>query len=358
MHFKFETKALDDVLSRISKVIPSVENVQFVGKDKKVRVMATHEGFSVSVHLPCDLMEEGKFAAVFADVKKLFRNRKEIEMKVAGKGNKVMFKAGSSKDFSGDIVCMEYTSIKFDSKDDKAVKLAKDQAEFICTAIPLLNIEDFYFKKPPSLTVHFTEKGGYCFVNSDFHMGVARVKGKFKDTTLTLPLKNFVSIVQLSGKEAFSIAVSESSIQITSKEFDAIFPLESQEDRNIKQTFKMIDSILKQEEIAKVDMQELKDSMDNISAVHDDKSAMKVILDKKEGMVLSLEALRGSVKSKLKNAKVMKTVPEFSVTPQIVANILKNAKKGVFILRTSDRLFSLSSKGDGVSYHYIGTFFE
>jgi len=356
MHFKFETKALDDVLSRIGKVIPSAEYVQFVGKDKKVRVITSHEGFSVSVELPCTLMADGKFAVAFDDIKKLFRNRKEIEMKLAEKGNKVMFKAGSSKDFSGDVVTVETHAIKFGDLEN-AVKLSKNQSDFLCASIGSLALDDIYFKKSLPLTAYFNSKGAYCFVNSDFHVAVARMKGKFEDSTLTLPMKNFVAIVNLSGKEPFSISVTDSSIQTSGKTFDALFPLESQEESQVKEIFKVVESILNMEPVAVVEMSELKSTMDNVTAVDDGKKSMEVHVTKKEGIHVELSALRGSVKAKLKDAKVSKDAGPFNVSPKLLSNILKNAKKGAFALRVSDRLFSFSSKGD-VSYHYIGTFYE
>ena len=360
MHLKFETKELDNILSKISKIIPSASYVRFVGSNKKVRVMTSHDGFNVSVELPCQLMQEGKFAVVFDDVKKLFRNRKEIEMKLSDKGNKVMFKAGSSKDFSGDIVTQETHSIKFHSSEN--ISLTEEQAEFICSSVPLLALEDVYFKKPLSITVYFSDKGGYCFVRSDFHVGVSRVKGEFKKAMLTMPLKNFTGITSLAEDGKFSIAVNENSIYATGSTFDISFPLEAQEDSNAKKIFKIVESVVSTDEVAIIDMQELKQSMDNVVALNDGKASMAVSISKKDGISLSLSALRGSVKAALKNAKVKKDVSSFDVSPQMLSNILKNAKKGEFSMRTNERLFSLSSnfkiKAGKVSYHYVGTFFE
>lgn len=355
MHLRFETKALDTALSGIAKIVTSPQFIQFEAHDNKIRVMTTHDGFSVASELPGQLIKSGdKFAVVYEDLKKLFRNRKEIEMKVSDKGNKVMFKAGSSKEFSGDIVTVETHNIKFKGGDE-FISLDKNQSAFLFGAMANLALDDFYFKKALPLTVHFTEKSGYCFVNSDYHVAIAKAKGKFKPLTVTLPYKNFTAIMNIAGKDAFDIAVTDANIVAHAKEFDAVLPIESQEENRTDEVLKVASTIMKEEPIAKVQMEELKASVDSILAIHDGKAAMNVSIAK-NGITLSVSSLRGNVQDVMK-AKT-KGEAKFQVAPVMVSNILKNAKKGEFLLRTNEKMFCLSGGNDKVELHYIGVFHE
>lgn len=354
MHIKFETKALDTALSGIAKIITSPKFIQLEGKDGKVKVMTTHEGFSVSCELPCELKSPGKFAVVYDDLKKLFRNRKEIEMKLADKGNKVMFKAGSSKDFSGDIVTLETHRIEFKGAEDY-VKLDDKQSEFLFGVVSCLALDDVYFKKPLPLTVHFSDTSGYCLVNSDFHIAVAKTKGTFAPLSITLPYKNFTAIMNLAGNKAFNMSVTDSCIVVKADSFDVVMPVESQEENNTKAFLKIVANVLQEEPIAAVEMLNLKSSMDCIMAIHDGKAGMDCKISKAVGgIALSISSLRGSVQDVLKTK--VKGESEFKVSPVMVSNIIRNAKKGVFKLRVSDRMFAFSNSSENVDFHYIGTF--
>lgn len=347
MHIKFNTKDFESALSRLTKVVSSPDYVQF-NCSSKASLETENEGVSVSVDLPCELLSPGNFALEFAYLKKVFKGRKDIEMKSAPKGNRILFKAGSSKDYSGEVVTVPEHSIKFARTG--GITFTDEQVAFIKASIPNISIEDTIFKKPLSMTVLFTESFGICFINSDTHAAVTKIKGKFPDLSLTLPSKNFMSLIALSEGKPLKIELTESSVLAEGETFRAILPLESQEEAKTQRLLDLLKTTHAIDVSAKVDVKELSTVLDSVAALTTNNS-VKMELDK-SNLYASVSSVKGSARSKVKTTYCEGDV-SFHIDQSLLANLLKNAKSGVCAMRVTEKVALLSSKVDSMHVHYL-----
>ncbi len=359
MRVSFDVAEYKKAVKRITNAVTNPTSLAFRSdKDTCSLTLETmKDGVGVSVKLTAiEVSESGEFCTDYTIIKNLFNSRKRVSLVLSESGNKVDFTTDTK--MSGDFITVECIEYKHTQAD--MVALTEDQVLFIVQVLKNLNIEEFFFKNPLSVSLRFGEGGAYAVVSSDFHQAFVHKAGDFQEFSVRMPYKSLVSVIGISDEKSFKLSVSDSAILAESSDFKCSLPVENLQEDNFDDYLSLMLEVHKHKKVGYFESTDLKTSMSAISNLNSDGKAVSEWSIERDDSSLEIyiKTLKGTIKESVPLIKLKRSPAPFSIHPKAVGDLIKNMPDGLYALRVTDRLVSFSLKKDCVEYTYLTVHYE
>lgn len=355
MQITFEVAAYKSAVSRITKVVTNPTSIFFKASGSTLTLDTYKDGIGASVSLAANVKKEGSFCTEFAVVKTIFNNKKTVTLTLAKAGNKVDFKTDSR--LSGDFVTME--SQEYDQgilPDMTGISTA--QLEFIESIIKYINIEEFFFKNPLSVTVSFTKTHAYAIISSDFHQVYAVKEGKYKEMHFRMPYKSLASVIALASSEKFELGVTDAAVTIKANSFSCILPIENTQEDRFEDYKNLVENVLTNKPVGSFDYDEFKSCIESVMTIADSKANAEMSVTNKS-LDVYIKTAKGTISESIQLDKCKHDSEPFSVNPKAVMDLVKNMPRGNYKLILTDRLVAFTTvTDDGVKYTYLNAMYS
>ncbi len=354
MKIKFEVADYKSALSRLTKIVTNPDTIFFKASDDTLTLEAQKDGVGASVSIKASVKKAGFFCTCYSVVKTIFNNKSTVSLSLAEVGNKVNFSTGS---LSGDFITMESQEYEQGIIPDM-VSISESQLAFIQDVLKHINIEEFFFKSPLSVTLKFDCNGACALVSSDFHQVYAFREGHFKDFYVRIPYKNLASIIALAAGSNFNIGITDSAMSVKADSFSCSLSIENAQEDRFNDYIGLIGEVLNHKPFGIIEQPDLKGCMETIMTIADSKASVEMsVTDKK--LEVFIKTAKGTIREKLALNKCKRDSEPFSVNPKAVMDLVKNMAPCSYYMIVTDRLVAFTTvTSNSIEYTYLNAMYS
>lgn len=329
MEFSVKSKSMLDAMKLAASVTQGPEHINIECDKKNLYILATGNHNSIRVNVEADVQKKGRATVNSYTLTNILKGRSSLTFVLHD--NEMKF---NSSRYKGSFVVPPYEEIAISPEEDSLeFKMESKLQTKLLDVIRSVYLSNVYTEIPMYLFMKLNKNGIKACCCDNTHIAFYRNKNlaSKKEKSISLPIKTFDQIATLAKGLPYKIAVSDSSLYVSSEVFDLSMPMIQSDDAlNLEATESFVKGLPKKGNIRfTLPRTQLISILNNCSAIYEENAGLEFKKTKKNSVVLQLRTSFGQVEEKTKAKDVHWKGESVKCDPKLLLDTVQTIPQSV-----------------------------